>query len=1019
MMKTTRRAARAAAFVVVVATVAAAIDPDVVALVRGMSLEEKVGQMTQIDVSMVTTDGKLDKPKLRHWLRKYKIGSLLNSPYSGGACGDKSVPAGWTPQDWRGFMHELQQITVDEGLPPILFGLDSVHGATYVYGATLFGHQISLAATFDRAMSREVGRITARDTLAAGVPWLFAPILGLATQPSWSRVYETFGEDPYVVAEMGVANIEGIQVDTEDPDLPTAAACMKHFFAYSHPVTGHDRAPVMIPETALREYYLLPFLAAVKRAKVRTAMESYNELNGVPIAASRKYLRQLLRDELGFEGMLVTDWAEIINLHEFHRVAPSRRAAVHLAMNNTSIDMSMVPLDESFSVDLLDLVRNSSVPVERLDESVERIMQLKKDLGLLANPVPALHSPLIPQVGGDAEVALEVARAGITLLANEEPVGYTGPKYCSPVLVNTTVGNGHDIISFHKGDTPTAEACRAECDKESSCNRWLFMKQWLLENDWAVCYLKTEEAELITGPEHESLGGYCEPGKRMLPLDRSKVSRVLLTGPTANSRVYQTGGWSIHWQGACDDEEFRDQGETLKSALVRLLPDAHITHTHGCTFSVPSHAQATCEIDADDMERTLRAARTADVAIVALGEESYTEKPGDIDDLSLHAGQLELVRKLAREYPSLSIVLVLLEGRPRLLGGITELPQVVSVLHGLLPGPAGGTALAEVILGLTNPSGRLPYTYPAFPHAFESHYSRVSSRCAGSAGAYLSTGTENCPVEYEFGHGLSYTTFDYMHLRTQPALADVTHPVRPRSMPRAPRARPRAPSPPSARRDQRAPAAHSLARRLTRGAARARAHASAHRRRTGDHHRHGRREQHGHARGAAHGAALRDAGVPHRRHGAGEAAARRLRADRAAARPDQERLVRGEHRAARARDRGPAARGGLEQVQVLLRAAEALAVDRAEHQNHAARARDRHPAQAAQPRARRREQRGRVQASLDARRGDDPAQPHAHVLLRGRRRDGRRDPREDPPRGLLANVERRQHEHDQLPHLER
>eukprot|EP00307_Rebecca_sp_RCC1486_P013478 CAMPEP_0119434146 /NCGR_PEP_ID=MMETSP1335-20130426/50521_1 /TAXON_ID=259385 /ORGANISM="Chrysoculter rhomboideus, Strain RCC1486" /LENGTH=1088 /DNA_ID=CAMNT_0007460001 /DNA_START=24 /DNA_END=3290 /DNA_ORIENTATION=+ len=772
--------ARGAAFALVVgalASTAGAIDADIVALVRDMTIEEKVGQMTQIDISLVTKDGKLDRAEMRRWLRKYKVGSLLNSPYSGGACGDHSVPAGWTASEWRSLIHDVQQLAEDEGVPPILYGLDSVHGASYVYGATLFGHQIALGATFDREMARASGRVTARDTLAAGVPWLFAPILGLSTQPSWSRVYETFGEDPYLAAELGVANIEGIQSDTDDPDLPTAAACMKHFFAYSHPATGHDRAPVNVPERVLREYYLLPFEAAVKRAKVRTAMESYNEVNGVPIAASHKYLRRVLRDELGFRGMLVTDWAEIINLHEFHRVARSRHDAVHLAMNKTSIDMSMVPLDESFSESLVRLVSEGRVPIERVDESVERVMQLKKDLGLLARPVPARTSPLIERVGGDGELALEIARASIALLVNEEPMAYDGPKYCSPAMVNTSVSNGHDIKSFGAGQTPTAAACRAECERERSCERWLFMQEWL-SLGWQVCFLKTEDAEIDTGPGHVSIAGYCEPGARALPLDPSTLLHVLVTGPTANSRVSQSGGWSIHWQGACDDAEFQGQGETITEALMRLLPrTTRVTHTRGCSFEVPSHAQATCEIDEADMERTLRAARTADVAIVAIGEESYTEKPGDIDDLSLHQGQLELVRTLAREQPSLSIVLVLIEGRPRLLDGITELPQVVGVLHGLLPGPAGGTAIAEIILGITNPSGRLPYTYPAFPHAFENHYSSVSSKCAGSASAYLSTGTENCPNLFEFGHGLSYTRFTYSNMRTLSGSANVTHPA--------------------------------------------------------------------------------------------------------------------------------------------------------------------------------------------------------------------------------------------------
>lgn len=770
-------------------------DDRVARMMAGMSLREKVGQMTQVDISVVMTDKKLDPAKLADWLGNKRVGSILNSPYSGRDC-NAAGPTGLSAPEWRAVVHNIQAKAQELGLPPVLFGLDSVHGATYVRGATLFPHQITLGATFDRELVRAVGHVTARDTVAAGVPWLFAPILDLATQPAFPRFFETFGEDPLVVSELGVASIQGIQSKTGDVQLPRAAACAKHFFAYGAPASGHDRAPVNVPEAALRDYYLRPFAAAVREANVSTFMESYNELNGVPVAASRKWLRDVLRDELGFTGLLVTDWGEINNLYSFHHAAPSEEAAVLLSMERTSIDMSMVPLDDGFITHLTRLVAAGALPLARVDESVARVLRAKEQLGLLDAPVPSASSPLQQLVGKDAELARQSARAGIALLANRGPVLLPAAKKCGGIGNNQAASDGYDLPGqqFMRADVPDAATCRARCSMVGACEVWLFKAEWAQSHPtWPSCFLKGANASIVKGAEAAgSSAGTCPhsptpPPILPLSLKAGGRARVLLTGPTSDSLAYQSGGWSVGWQGACRDSDFEAGGETLRAGLARLLPaDAELVHTDGCKISAPTHATATCG-GAAELNATLDAAGTADVAIVALGEENYTEKPGDTDDLGLHEGQLEIVRRIAAANPSLPIVLVLITGRPRLLHGLPQLPSVVAVVWAGLPGPHGGGPIAEVLLGLTNPSGRLPATYPALPNVLGTHYQSVSSRCSGSSGGYLSGGTSACPVEFPFGHGLSYTSFRYSEL----ALSSprVTHPVGTSDAP-APRVRP-------------------------------------------------------------------------------------------------------------------------------------------------------------------------------------------------------------------------------------
>ena len=316
-----------------------------------MSAADKIGQMTQLDISMVLADGcplRIDDAKLRRQLRIHRLGSLLNSPFSGTEprCGS----SGWNATDWRAAVEHIQTAAADEGLPPLIYGIDSVHGASYCRGATLLPQQLGLAASFDESLAAASGWLTGKDSRAAATPWMFAPILGVATHPLWPRVYETFGEDPLLVARMGAAVVEGMQRRGGEGEIPArAAACMKHFVAYSAPRNGHDREGAWLSRRELEQTYLPPFQAAVD-AGVQSAMESYQEVNGEPVVGSAALLQGLLRERLGFEGLLVTDWHEVGNLHDFHRVARSPEEAVLLAIGgSSSLDMSMVPTDESFS----------------------------------------------------------------------------------------------------------------------------------------------------------------------------------------------------------------------------------------------------------------------------------------------------------------------------------------------------------------------------------------------------------------------------------------------------------------------------------------------------------------------------------------------------------------------------------------------------------------------------------------------------------------------------------------------
>lgn len=624
-------------------------------LLAQMTLREKVGQMTQLEIGMVTAGGgqaiRIDPEKLRRAVVEYGVGSLLNVK-------DEALP----PATWHDVLRQIQAAAATTRLKiPVLYGIDSIHGANYVAGSTLFPQPLGMAATWNPELMLAASRLAAAETRAAGVPWNFSPVLDVGRNPLWPRFYETFGEDAYLASVMGVAAVRGYQGD--GLAAPGAvAACLKHYVGYSYPTTGHDRTPALIPDVMMREHFLPPFAAAV-RAGAASVMVNSGEVNGVPGHVNRELLVDVLRGEMGFAGVVVSDWEDIKKLASIHRVAADEKEATRLAVV-AGIDMSMVPSDYSFADLLVALVEEGSVPMARIDEAVSRILTLKMDLGLFDDPLLGTAAQLA--VGGDEAHALagRAARESITLLKNEGGL--------LPLAVGSTGEGGRPL-------------------------------------------------------------------------------RLLVSGPTADSRIALNNGWSRTWQG--DREElFANHRHTVLGALRERFGAERVAYAPGTSYDR--------EVD---VAAAVAAAREADLIVLCLGEMAYAETPGNIDELTLPVAQLRLARELiATGKP---IVLVLIEGRPR---GLRELPEAArAILLSYNPGCEGGNAIADVLLGDVNPSGRLPFTYPRHPNALRTYDHKAFEEQDQSFGL-----TAFRP-QFEFGSGLSYTTFEYTDLAVAPAAAPV------------------------------------------------------------------------------------------------------------------------------------------------------------------------------------------------------------------------------------------------------
>ncbi len=612
-------------------------------LVAQMTLKEKVGQMTQLEVGMIT-DGsegnlRINPEKLRKAVNDYGVGSILNVK-------DIALP----PAKWHDIIGAIVRATDQTRLHvPVIYGLDSVHGANYVAGATIFPQQLGMAATWDYELARDAAAIVAAETRSVGVPWNFSPVLDVGRQPLWPRLYETFGEDPYLTTVMGAAVIRGYQGD--DPASPThVGATLKHYIGYSVPASGHDRTPAMIPEMMLRQSLLPPFAAGV-RAGALAVMVNSGEVNGIPGHVNRYLLNDVLRGELGFDGVIVSDWEDIKKLVYLHHTAANEKDATRAAVL-AGIDMSMVPSDYSFSDLLVKLVNEGAVPVARINDAVTRILTLKARVGLL-DPPSSSPAASAATVGSPAsrQAALRGARESIVLAKN---------------------------------------------------------------------------------------------GNNVLPFGSS--TRVLVTGPTADSLVALNNGWTITWLG---DRAalYPSDRPTVRRALEAKLGN-RASYVAGATFD-----------KVVDLPAVTSAASSADVIVLCLGEMSYAETPGNIDDLSLPEAQLKLAETaIATGKP---VVLLMIEGRPRIINTIAD--RVAGILIALNPGMEGGTALTDVLLGDVNPSGRLPITYPRFANALATYdYKAYDDRD-------LSPSTTTFKPQFAFGSGLSYTTFDYSGLTADKA----------------------------------------------------------------------------------------------------------------------------------------------------------------------------------------------------------------------------------------------------------
>jgi beta-glucosidase len=644
-------------------------------LLSSMSLEAKIGQMVQIDIGNFIIPGSVtvNYTKLENYIKQYQIGSILNSPFSTVTMDGVSS---WSAAEWRDVNAKILSYSkaTTSGIPAI-YGIDSIHGATYVKDAALMPQALNLAATFNEELAYSAGIITSKDTRAAGIPWIFAPVLGLGLQPLWARYSETFGEDPHLAAVMGANIIKGLQSIANDGSFPKmTAACMKHFIAYSIPVDGHDRSAVQLPDRLLRQLYLPSFQAAVD-AGVLTAMESYNEVGGVPMVSSKDYLKTLIRKQMNFTGFMVTDYQEIENLFYFHLVAESQRDAVKIAMDDTTIDMSMVPNDESFYNLLLDLVNSGEVGLSRINQSVKRILDVKNTLGLLDDDYAIdVNDPLTTTVGQDSDwdVSLNAARESITLVKNTNNV---------------------------------------------------------------------------------------------LPVNSEVIKSIFLTGPTCNSSISQSGGWSVHWQGVFFEAE-NHRRTTIYDGLSSLYTTGTLQYDAGVDLAATDLSGISDTAMADIMNK----AATADMIVVCLGEGTYAEKPGDIDDLALPAGQIDYVTQLATA--GKPTVLVMVEGRPRLIHDAVEASSAVVLAY--QPGPIGGQAIAEVLLGITNPSGRLPFSYPMKQaDIMYPYHHKNSDQCTTPTGPH-SADYVWCPMEWSFGAGLSYTTWEYSGLKLSSTDIDET-----------------------------------------------------------------------------------------------------------------------------------------------------------------------------------------------------------------------------------------------------
>lgn len=633
------------------------IEANIQQWLKKMTLEEKIGQMCEITIDVVTDFEKsrdgftISEAMLDTVIGKYKVGSLLNVPLS--VAQKKKV--------WAKAIRQIQEKSMKEIGIPCIYGVDEIHGTTYTLDGTLFPQGVNMGATFNRTLVRRGAEISAYETKASCVPWTYAPVVDLGRDPRWPRMWENYGEDAYLNTVMGVEAVLGFQgSDPNHIGRYNVAACVKHYMGYGVPVSGKDRTPSAIPRSELREKHFAPYLAAI-RAGVLSVMVNSAVDNGMPFHANKELLTDWLKRDLNWDGLIVTDWADINNLCTRDHIAATKKEAIKIAIN-AGIDMSMVPYETSFCTYLKELVEEGEVPMSRIDDAVARVLRLKYRLGLFDNPY-------------------------------------------------------WDIAEYDKFGSPehAAEALRAAEESEV-----------LLKNDG-----------------------------NLLPLKQG--TKILLAGPNANSMRCLNGGWSYSWQGHRADE-FAGAYNTIYEALCNKFGKDNITYEPGVTYA-PYKNDNWWEENPAEIEKAVAAAANADVIIACIGENSYCETPGNLNDMTLSANQRNLVKALAAT--GKPVILVLNEGRPRIINDIEPLAK--AVVHVMLPGNYGGDALANLLAGDVNFSGKLPYTYPKYINSLATYDYKPCENVGQMAGNYNYDAVMD--VQWPFGFGLSYTSYAYSNLK--------------------------------------------------------------------------------------------------------------------------------------------------------------------------------------------------------------------------------------------------------------
>lgn len=687
------------------------VEAQVEELLSKMTLKDKVGQMCELAIDKVIANNKggqtdggksaktlaggmLSSDAVNESFATYRVGSILNVP--------KGVAQ--TPAVWADIIRTLNSESAAQCGIPQLYGVDQIHGASYTWGATLFPQEIGQASSFNRQIPKRIGQIAAYESRACLIPWVYSPVMDLARSPLWPRMWESYGEDVLLNALMATELTKGYQGD--DPNhigQNNVAACLKHFLAYGAAVSGKDRTPSSVTYRELMEKYFEPFKACCEAGALSIMVNSGNN-SGMPFHANRKLLTEWLKEGLDWDGMIVTDWADIDNLWKRDHVAKDKKDAICMAIN-AGIDMSMDPYSTDFCVLLEELVNEGRVPMSRIDDAVRRILRLKIRVGLMDR--------------------------------STWDIPYATQKK------NKKAANLKDMYPDFA------------CDK--------FAQDALHIAEECIVLLKNNKND----------------GKAVLPL--SQGTKLFVCGPNANNFRPMNGGWSYTWQGDKTNNVCREIGKyhTFYEALAQKFGQENVEFSEMVTYSNERgnwrDDMQVPELLIEDGNRTADKIARADVIVACIGENSYTETVGNIDDLTLSRNQIDMVKALAQT--GKPIILVLNEGRPRIIAEIE--PLASAVVQTFLPGNYGGDALANLMSGETNFSAKLPYTYPKYHGSFITYDCKPCEYVETMDGAY--NYDANTPVQWPFGFGLSYSEVKVTNLRVGEVPASVKTGIIPNS----------------------------------------------------------------------------------------------------------------------------------------------------------------------------------------------------------------------------------------------